>query len=519
MPQAILPAGQITNISQTGIRQEEVVQKGTPKYTRDTSKSDAFQLPVPTDYGIGWADADGDLAYSDGTVWRFKTGVNAILANQTPKLPPASVGKFAYKLSSSAAGFAAYETGGGDGQFAFDPAVRLFGDGSWYFLKTTSGAEGGSTVWSVRATINDPKSDLLGSATTWNLSAIDGFNLWLYCDDDLFGGTDSPVNIGLHFGSGAGGFTNTSRIVNLVSSANFKLRRGWNNIRFIKSQFVTENGTGVDWSAVAGIQIRVNRTAAYVANTKVWFGGLVIGDSAKAKFIMTLDDSRSDQYDMVRLFNYYGVPCTLYVQPDQIGTSTYLTWDQVRELQASGNEIGIHHNSINAFAENPYLIRTVQNALKANGIYSGINHVSFPNGGYNSDTLAFLAESGMASGATIEFATSQTSPFAVFGTGFSGYPNTSTNGGSMEAFTGGGLANRYALMRPSCSGRTSTQINAWIDNAILMGSALIPYVHLKSEMSMATIDTVAAYVARTVAAGTLEAVTIGKFIESVPRIS
>jgi hypothetical protein len=494
-------------------------QKMYPVFTRDTTRTDVPQLPSAAAYGEGWADVDGDEAYSNGVRWRFKTGESAVLANAKPILPAASLGMFASKLSSSSSGFAVYEAGGGDGVFAFDSAVDIFGDGSIYFLKTTNGAEGGSTVWSVRATLTDPKSELLGSPTTWDLSAADGFNLWLYCDSDLFGRTSSPVNFSIHFGSGAGGFTNTSRIPNIVSSTNFKLRLGWNNVRCIKSQFVTENGTGVDWSVVGGIQLRCSRTSAYVANTKIWFGGLVVGDTAKAKFVMTLDDSRSDQLDMVRLFNYYGIPCTLYVQPDQIGTSGYLTWDQVRQLQAAGNDIGIHHASVNAFAEDPTRILTVQATLNANGIYSALNHVSFPNGGYNDDTLALLVEHGFASGATIEFGAGQSSPFTVYYTGFSGYPNAATNGGSMEAITGGGLANRFALMRAACAGKTSAQINAWVDNAILVGSALIPYVHLKSEMSMATIGAVAAHVASKVAAGDLEVMTMSRFISTVPRVS
>lgn len=66
---AILPAGQITNLSQTGIRQEEVVQKGVPTYTRDTTRTDVPQLPSATVYGEGPAWVDGYLWRSDGDAW------------------------------------------------------------------------------------------------------------------------------------------------------------------------------------------------------------------------------------------------------------------------------------------------------------------------------------------------------------------------------------------------------------------------------------------------------------------
>lgn len=59
--------------------------------------------------------------------------------------------------------------------------------------------------------------------------------------------------------------------------------------------------------------------------------------------VITIDDAFSSFYDNgIPLLQEFGYPATLFVTSDLVGRAGYLSWDQLRELQTLGIEIGNH---------------------------------------------------------------------------------------------------------------------------------------------------------------------------------
>jgi peptidoglycan/xylan/chitin deacetylase (PgdA/CDA1 family) len=57
----------------------------------------------------------------------------------------------------------------------------------------------------------------------------------------------------------------------------------------------------------------------------------------------SIDDAFRSFYDVgMPIIRRYGVPVTLFVNSDAVGTSGYLNWDELKELAAEGVEIGNH---------------------------------------------------------------------------------------------------------------------------------------------------------------------------------
>ena len=63
-----------------------------------------------------------------------------------------------------------------------------------------------------------------------------------------------------------------------------------------------------------------------------------------APTVVTLqfDDGNADQYATLAVLSAYGLRATFYVTSGWIGTSGHLTWPQLNDLAAAGNEIGGH---------------------------------------------------------------------------------------------------------------------------------------------------------------------------------
>jgi len=67
--------------------------------------------------------------------------------------------------------------------------------------------------------------------------------------------------------------------------------------------------------------------------------------------VLTVDDGYSSFWDTAwPILQRYGFPATLFVSTQAVGKPGYMTWDQLRELAASGIEVGNHTVS------HPYLI-------------------------------------------------------------------------------------------------------------------------------------------------------------------
>ena len=69
--------------------------------------------------------------------------------------------------------------------------------------------------------------------------------------------------------------------------------------------------------------------------------------SAAVQTVVTVefDDGNADQYQALAMLNAHGMHATFYVNTGFIGDSTHLSWSQLQDLFAAGNEIGMCYAS------------------------------------------------------------------------------------------------------------------------------------------------------------------------------
>ncbi len=76
------------------------------------------------------------------------------------------------------------------------------------------------------------------------------------------------------------------------------------------------------------------------------------GDLPPYPVVFTFDDGYRDNLTVaLPILQKYGFTATVFVATDLMGTRNYLTWDEVRELQRQGVEIGSHTASHVALAK------------------------------------------------------------------------------------------------------------------------------------------------------------------------
>src|SRR4051794_28599243 len=54
------------------------------------------------------------------------------------------------------------------------------------------------------------------------------------------------------------------------------------------------------------------------------------------------DDSNADQFKMLKMLAAHGMNATFFTNSGFVGTADHLTWGQLHQLYAAGNEIGGH---------------------------------------------------------------------------------------------------------------------------------------------------------------------------------
>ena len=102
------------------------------------------------------------------------------------------------------------------------------------------------------------------------------------------------------------------------------------------------------------------------------------------------DDGTADQFQTAALLKAHGMAGVYFINSGRIGlTDSYLTADQIRSLQADGNEIGGHtvfhlHLPQQSTAEQQRQICTDRDQLLALGLR--ITDLAFPFGEYTAAT-------------------------------------------------------------------------------------------------------------------------------------
>ena len=126
-------------------------------------------------------------------------------------------------------------------------------------------------------------------------------------------------------------------------------------------------------------------------------------DAATSPTVVTIqfDDGNANQYGALALLNTYGMDATFYVNSGVVGDATHLSWAQLSDLAAAGNEIASH----TLFHTNIKKLKTAQARQavcgdRVNLWNHGFQAVSFayPFGSFDSGSKAVVQACGFNSG-------------------------------------------------------------------------------------------------------------------------
>jgi peptidoglycan/xylan/chitin deacetylase (PgdA/CDA1 family) len=151
------------------------------------------------------------------------------------------------------------------------------------------------------------------------------------------------------------------------------------------------------------------------------FKALFYGDALPANSLMlTFDDGYADNYFVaLPILKKYGFTATFYIITGLVGSSEYMNWDQVTELESSGMDVGSHtlsHKDLTTLS-----VADLNHELKdsAQDLSTHLGHpiywFCYPAGKYNDDVIKTLRESGYLLAVTAKPGEKQSSdaPFEV----------------------------------------------------------------------------------------------------------
>lgn len=119
---------------------------------------------------------------------------------------------------------------------------------------------------------------------------------------------------------------------------------------------------------------------------------------------LTFDDGDLDNFTLAPLLKQYGLHATFYIPSGMVGRPNYMTWDDVKSLQADGNEIGGHSldhvklSGLDAASLRHEICDDRQNLLD-----HGLAPISFayPFGNYDPNVQAMVKDCGYAGARTV----------------------------------------------------------------------------------------------------------------------
>ncbi len=119
---------------------------------------------------------------------------------------------------------------------------------------------------------------------------------------------------------------------------------------------------------------------------------------------LTFDDGDADNFAILPVLQQYSLHATFYIPSGLVGKPNYMTWDQLKALQAAGNEIGGHsydHMKLGGLSA-----AQLQHEIcddRQNLVDHGFSPVSFayPFGNYDASVEAMVRQCGYAGARTI----------------------------------------------------------------------------------------------------------------------
>ena len=126
----------------------------------------------------------------------------------------------------------------------------------------------------------------------------------------------------------------------------------------IHNEYKVKSSTGITELFVSAANLEAQ--LKYIKQngfSAIWFEDLPKLSSYQKPVILTFDDGYKDNYTVLfPLLKKYNVKATIFIFPNNIGTNNnFLTWDMVREMQASGlvsfQSHTMSHSDLNSLSE------------------------------------------------------------------------------------------------------------------------------------------------------------------------
>ena len=136
--------------------------------------------------------------------------------------------------------------------------------------------------------------------------------------------------------------------------------------------------------------------------------------------MITFDDGYEDNYTiMLPILEAHGMKATMYMVTNNIGQPDYLTWEELRDMQERGVEIGSHTADHEPLADQPKAwqndqLRLSKLLMEWNGIHT-VFSFSYPNGSYDEELPELLRQNNYLSAVTGDAGlnTFQTNPYLL----------------------------------------------------------------------------------------------------------
>lgn len=131
------------------------------------------------------------------------------------------------------------------------------------------------------------------------------------------------------------------------------------------------------------------------------------GSAPPDSIALTFDDGYQDFYtSALPLLKKYSWGATVYIITSKIG-GAYMTWDEIRELQADGIEIGshtIHHPDLSKISDAQQRTEIIDSKSQIEAqIHSPVYSFCYPSGKFNAESLSLVKLAGYTNATTTTF--------------------------------------------------------------------------------------------------------------------
>lgn len=121
--------------------------------------------------------------------------------------------------------------------------------------------------------------------------------------------------------------------------------------------------------------------------------------------VVTFDDGPVNNYvDAFPILKRYKIPAMIFIVAEKVGTKDFLTWQQIREMEAAGIEFGSHsryHRYLPPLSDAGLRdeIFSSKRIIEQN-LGHAIDHFCYPNGGFTEQAKRYVREAGYRSACT-----------------------------------------------------------------------------------------------------------------------